>query len=137
MTISTAGVAEKDGRFLVALRRPGTSIGEKWEFPGGKVDEGESPKEALQREFREEFSVDVRVGELMCTGTFKNRQAEYRLQGYRVHVISDSFLLKEHQKIRWCTVSELQDLPMAESDKIILRCIEHEYKESSESEAPE
>ncbi|MFP4179695.1 MAG: (deoxy)nucleoside triphosphate pyrophosphohydrolase [Spirochaetaceae bacterium] len=123
MTISTAGIAEKEGRYLVALRRPGTSIGEKWEFPGGKAGEQESPEEALKREFKEEFSVDIQVGELLCTGSFSNRGTDYRLQGYRVYIISESFMLKEHQKIRWCTPSELKDLPMAESDTILRRCI--------------
>lgn len=124
MTISTAGLAKKNGKYLVALRRPGTSIGEKWEFPGGKAEEDETPEEALKREFEEEFSVDIRVGELVCTGAFSNRGTDYRLQGYRIHVISESFTLKEHQKIRWCTPGELQDLPMAESDTILRRCIE-------------
>lgn len=126
MKISTAGVAEKEGRYLVALRKPGTSIGEKWEFPGGKVDEGEEPEEALKREFEEEFAVDITVGRQFCTGSFSNRDVEYRLQGYVVRVISGSFLLNEHQQIRWCTLKELYTLPMADSDKILLRCLEKE-----------
>jgi 8-oxo-dGTP diphosphatase len=124
MCISTAGVAQKNGRYLVALRKPGSSIGESWEFPGGKLDGGETPEEALVREFREEFSVEITVGDLVCTGTFTNRSTEYRLRAYRVRVLSEGFRLIEHQKIRWCTVNELRDLPMAASDRIILRCLE-------------
>lgn len=124
MRISTAGIAERNGRYLVALRRPGTSIGEKWEFPGGKVEEGEAPEEALKREYREEFDVDITVGTHFCSGTFRNKNTEYRLQGYYVRIISESFFLKEHQRVRWCSLEELRTLPMADSDRIILRCIE-------------
>jgi 8-oxo-dGTP diphosphatase len=131
MRISTAGIAERNGRYLVALRRPGTSIGEKWEFPGGKVDEGEEPEEALKREFREEFDVDITVGRYLCSGTFCNKDTEYRLQGYYVRIISDSFFLREHQRVRWCSIAELRNLPMADSDRIILRCIEEQVNSAS------
>ena len=128
MRISTAGVAQKHGRYLVALRRPGTSIGEKWEFPGGKVDPGETPEEALRREFREEFAVDITVDTRLCEGTFHNRDTEYLLQAYRIKIISESFLLTEHQKVEWCTLAQLRELSMADSDKIILRCIEEIHR---------
>ncbi len=124
MRSSTAGIAERNGRYLVALRRPGSSIGEKWEFPGGKVDEGETPEEALKREFSEEFDVDITVGTHFCSGTFSNKNTEYHLLAYYVRILSESFLLKEHQRLRWCSIAELRNLPMADSDKIILRCIE-------------
>jgi mutator protein MutT len=124
MRVSAAGIAERDGWFLVARRRPGTSIGVSWEFPGGKVKDRESPEEALKREFREELSVNIVVEELLCTGRFQNRGTWYDLQGYRVRVLSDTFVLNEHTRVEWMPLRELRHLQMAESDRILLRCLE-------------
>ena len=129
-------MAERNGRYLVALRRPGTSIGEKWEFPGGKVNGEESPEDALKREFFEEFTVNITVDLRFCTGNFSNKGTDYRLQAYWVHILSDSFFLKEHQSVKWCTLRELEALPMAESDRIIVRCLERMKTDVKPGSAP-
>lgn len=120
MPISTAGVAERNGTFLLALRKPGTSIGESWEFPGGKVEDGETPREALVREYAEEFRVRVNVGEQICSGSFRNRGIHYTLLAFTVELINDDFVLTEHQKVRWFRLEELKRSKLAPSDRIIL-----------------
>ena len=94
MRISTAGVVLRGEKVLVALRKPGTSIGESWEFPGGKVKRGERPVEALQREFREELGIGVEVGTLIFEGRFSNRGQDYLLHAYNVELESEEFRLK-------------------------------------------
>lgn len=120
MRISTAGLAQKNGKFLLALRKPGSSIGESWEFPGGKVEEGESPKEALKREFLEEFQVPILVGDLIYQDAFQNRNIDYELRAYAVRLLNKGFTLSEHQKTAWFTVEEMFGLPMAGSDRSIV-----------------
>ncbi|ORC34240.1 (deoxy)nucleoside triphosphate pyrophosphohydrolase [Marispirochaeta aestuarii] len=120
MRISTAGVVLRGEKVLVALRKPGTSIGESWEFPGGKVKRGERPVEALQREFREELGIGVEVGTLIFEGRFSNRGQDYLLHAYNVELESEEFRLKEHQKVQWIDLTALQSLPMADSDRQIL-----------------
>ena len=120
MRISTAGIARRGGSFLIALRNPGSSIGESWEFPGGKAEEGEAPDVALVREFREELGVPVRTGELLYEGSFSNKGAEYRLMAFEVELESTMFRLKEHQELRWAVIEELEELPMASSDRQIV-----------------
>lgn len=63
--VVTAAVMEKDGQFLLAQRLPQDSEGGKWEFPGGKVEWGEEPKQSLQRELREELGVTAEIGPLL------------------------------------------------------------------------
>jgi len=121
--ISTAGIARRKDKFLVALRKPGTSIGEAWEFPGGKKRDSETPQQALKREFLEEFSIDILVGEKLCSDQFVNRDQVYELSVYTVRLISDAFVLNEHQEIRWVSLNDLKHLPMADSDKKIVRCL--------------
>lgn len=120
MRISTAGVVMRGDKVLVALRKPGTSIGESWEFPGGKVKRGENPSDALKREFCEELGVDVQVGSLLYEGSFSNRGQGYLLQAYTIELRNEEFLLKEHQRVKWVDLKELSMLPMADSDRQIM-----------------
>jgi 8-oxo-dGTP diphosphatase len=120
MPISTAGVAERDGTFLLALRKPGTSIGESWEFPGGKVKEGETPREALVREYAEEFRVRISVGRQICSGAFSNRGTDYTLLAFTITLENDDLILTEHQKVRWFRLEDLGRYELAPSDRIIL-----------------
>ncbi len=108
------------GRFLVALRKPGSSIGESWEFPGGKARPWETAPRALRREFMEEFRIPVTVGRLIFEGAFTNGPKRYELRVYLVDIRSDDFQLSEHQEFRWVTAEECRDLRMAESDSRIL-----------------
>lgn len=124
MRISTAGVACRGNRYLVALRRPGTSIGESWEFPGGKQRDDESPRQTLKREFREELSVDIFVGEKIFTGSFTNRNMEYRLEAYKIRILNDTFVLREHKEVRWVSLQDLKHFSMAPSDRQILHFLE-------------
>ncbi len=63
--IVAAGVAVEDGRVLLAQRKAGTHLAGAWEFPGGKVEAGEDPREALRRELHEELGVAARIGEVV------------------------------------------------------------------------
>jgi len=118
-SISTAGVARKEGKFFIAQRKPGSSIGERWEFPGGKAETGETPEAALKREYLEEFSVEIDVGELIAAGEFSNKGREYRLLAYYVDLKGEPEPV-EHQKTRWATLEELDHLDFPESDSIIV-----------------
>lgn len=122
MRISTAGVARKGHTYFVAQRKDGTSIGESWEFPGGKNRVHETPEETLVREYHEELNVDIRVKELIYDGSFSNKDKKYRLLAYVIEFVDEypHFFLKEHQRTAWKTIDDLRELPMAESDRAVL-----------------
>lgn len=120
MNYSVAGIAEQDGKFLIALRKPGTSIGVKWEFPGGKLEEGESPEEALVREYKEELGVKIKVDKRLCEGDFSNGDKKYRLLAYRISLLEHNFISPEHQQIKWAEPGELSSLDFPDSDRIIV-----------------
>ena len=65
MIVVSAGVVKRDGRIMICQRKPEVHNGLKWEFPGGKLEPGESPEAALRRELREELGIDVKVGRVM------------------------------------------------------------------------
>ena len=120
MRITTSGIACRNGTYLLALRKAGSSIGESWEFPGGKHRSStETPEETLQREFTEELGVPVRVGELIMTNAFSNNGKTYRLQAYRIELEEENFQLTEHQRTAWFTPEEIVRLPLADSDRAV------------------
>ncbi|MCF6334482.1 MAG: NUDIX domain-containing protein [Spirochaetales bacterium] len=125
MIVSTAGIAVKNGNFLLALRKPGSSIGESWEFPGGKAEDGESPEEALKREFLEELNLEVTVGERICRGYFTNNAKEYEIYGFSVDLTMEGVKLTEHSSINWFTLEEMESLKMAGSDRQIVESLKY------------
>lgn len=122
MRRSVAGIAWNGNRLLVARRVSGGSMGGKWEFPGGKVESGESDSEALVREYSEEFKVTIRVGRKVATATFEHRGEPVLLTAYEVFFHSFDFVLSEHTEWKWATVDEIEKLDFADSDmKLIPR----------------
>ena len=120
--VSTAGVASKGEYYFVAKRKPGTSIGESWEFPGGKNRESETPEETLRREFHEEFHADITVHEIVYAGSFVNKDTQYQLIAFRITINTpeEELIFEEHQEIAWKTIKELESYTMADSDRQIV-----------------
>jgi 8-oxo-dGTP diphosphatase len=117
---SIAGIAVEGGRFFIARRLPGGDMGGKWEFPGGKVEEGESDEEALVREYDEEFGVPVTTGALLGTASFEHRGCIHTLNAYRIYFSSRSFHLREHTEWRWASAEEIEELDFVESDSRLI-----------------
>jgi 8-oxo-dGTP diphosphatase len=122
MPKSVAGVAVEGGRFFIARRGAGGDLGGKWEFPGGKVEEGESDEEALFREYREEFDCAIRVGLRLGSVSFEHRGLIRTLNAYTVTLPPD-FTLREHVEWRWALPDEIERLDFAESDRRLLPCL--------------
>ncbi|MDR0403991.1 MAG: NUDIX domain-containing protein, partial [Treponema sp.] len=120
---SVAGVAVKGNRLFVARRRPGGGLGGKWEFPGGKVRPGESRAGALRREYLEELSVPVEVGEQIGEARFTHGRTRFFLSALRVTLRGEDFSFKEHSEYRWVTLAELETLDFADSDRLIFPAI--------------
>jgi mutator protein MutT len=119
---SVAGIALRDGAFFIARRRPGGSLGGKWEFPGGKAEAGEGAEEALVREFREEFSLSIRVGEELGKSRFIHNGAGRTLLAYRIYFDSEdpSLVLTDHEEWKWASIGEIEGLDFAPSDLNLL-----------------
>lgn len=119
----TAALMEKDGRVLLARRKPGRHMGSLWEFPGGKVDRGESPEACLARELAEELGVVVRVGPFLASTRFRVEGKDFELLLYRVEHLSGDFELREHEEIRWVQPGEIEELPLVDSDRKLARAL--------------
>jgi 8-oxo-dGTP diphosphatase len=121
---SVAGIAREGGRYFIARRIPGGAMGGKWEFPGGKAEEGESDAEALVREYAEEFAVPVRVGELLGSASFVHKGQRRILNAYRIDFLKTSFRLNEHTEWRWAALEEMEKLDFVDSDRKLFAALE-------------
>lgn len=110
----------RDGRCLVGLRPPGGSAGNKWEFPGGKVEPGESPEGALLRELREELGVEVQVESYVGRGTQDVGTTRILLDVYFVSAPEGEPEAREHQALRWVSAEEVPTLDWAPADVPLL-----------------
>lgn len=121
MKRSIACILFQDGKVLVGRRVPGGQMGERWEFPGGKVEKGESPEDTIRREFDEEFSVPVTVGQKVAQAVFRYNGSDIQLEGYEVFLATDNprWILTEHTEIRWVTLDEIGGLDFVDSDLLL------------------
>ncbi len=114
-----AAVIEREGRVLVARRKAG-GLGGEWEFPGGKLRNGEAPERGLERELREELGVAAETGEAFCTVEYRGAAA-LDLLVYRVTLDSDDFTLTDHEEVRWRRPEELDEREFSEPDRPVVR----------------
>ncbi len=91
-------------------------MGEKWEFPGGKVESGERDEAALEREYFEEFAVGVRVGCKLAGAVFEHKGDPVVLSAYAVELLSKDFVLSEHTEWDWASFADIERLDFADSD---------------------
>jgi len=116
------GVIENEsGQFLACLRQAGKHLAGYWEFPGGKVDPGESPESALVRELWEELAVGVAVGVALTPVLWTDENRTIRLLPFRCKIVVGELQAIEHAELRWCAPENFGDLTWAPADVPILR----------------
>lgn len=120
---SIACIAYENGKIFIAKRQNIGDMGGRWEFPGGKLEEGEDLKTAIIREMQEEFGVTVTVGEKITSGVFEHRGKQSSLDAFCVKFPHDGikvpFVLTEHTEYKWVDPSEIPNLEFVDSDLTI------------------
>ena len=91
-----------------------------WEFPGGKMEPGESPEQALVREIQEELSAEISVGELLCTVEYDYPKFHLTMHCYLCTLIGDALHLNEHEAARWLTKDELDSVKWLPADEEVI-----------------
>jgi len=96
-------------------------MGNRWEFPGGKLQPGESPEQCLRRELQEELGIDTRVGEYLGSARFVQGSLQLEILLYRVEHLSGAFSLREHEALAWVEPKDLESYDLADSDRELVR----------------
>lgn len=121
-----AAVIERDGKFFATQRGYG-EYKDWWEFPGGKIEIGESREQALVREIREELNTDIKVGSLLKTIEYDYPEFHLTLHCYLCEVVSGNLELLEHESARWLPASRLDTVKWLPADKDIINLIKETY----------
>jgi 8-oxo-dGTP diphosphatase len=112
----TAAILIKDGQILIAKRKKGDRLAEKWEFPGGKIETDETPEECLKREMLEEFGIEVSVGQYFGESIYHYNHGSIKLLAYQTHWERGNIVLKEHDEFKWVKSNQLDLFDFAPAD---------------------
>jgi 8-oxo-dGTP diphosphatase len=124
MKTVTAAILLRDNKILIAKRGEGDRLANKWEFPGGKIEPGETPEECLKREMFEEFHIKVSVGDFLGESIYHYDHGSIRLVAYRTFYEGGKIILETHADLAWVTVNQLKDFAFAPADLPFVLMIE-------------
>lgn len=110
-----AAIIKKDNEIFATQRGYGDFKG-GWEFPGGKIEAGENPEQALRREIKEELAVEIEVGELLHTVEFDYPTFHLTMHCFVCALVSGELELKEHQAAKWLTKETLDSVEWLPAD---------------------
>ena len=113
-------IEDKHGRFLACRRPHGKHLGGLWEFPGGKVEPGESPADALIRELHEELAIEVAVHDALPPVVWHYDRGSIRLLPYRCAITGGEPHPHEHDQLHWCAPQDFAALDWAPADLPVL-----------------
>ena len=107
---------EEGQSIIFATQRGYGELKGGWEFPGGKIEEGESPQEALVREIKEELETEIAVGELVDTIEYDYPTFHLSMDCFWAEIVSGKLVLKEHEAAKWLTKDELDSVEWLPAD---------------------
>jgi 8-oxo-dGTP diphosphatase len=116
ITVLCGIITNYEGKIFLARRKPGKSMAGKWEFPGGKLEEGESESECLKRELLEELGMEVIVHERVGENVHQYPSFQIRLIAYRCELVSATYELTDHDAYVWVQPEEIGQYDLAEAD---------------------
>lgn len=109
-------VNEQGENMIFATQRGYGEFKDGWEFPGGKIEDGETPQEALKREIREELDTEIAVGELFDTVEYDYPAFHLSMDCFWCTIVSGELVLKEHEAARWLTKEQLREVAWLPAD---------------------
>ena len=125
----TAAIIELENKILIAQRKAKDNLfGGLWEFPGGKIEDGETPKECMARELKEELEIEVEVGRLIISNKHRYPNGIFELLVYKVEHISGNFVLNDHDEIKWITIAEISKFDFPPANTPIINYLKNSYE---------
>ena len=131
-TIEVVAAIIRKGDYVFSTQRGYGEWKDWWEFPGGKMEAGETPKEALVREIKEELDADISIGRLLDTIEWDYPTFHLTMHCYMCSLLNDALHLNEHEAARWLRTNDLSSVNWLPADEQLLPLIERELLTVSE-----
>lgn len=122
----TAAVIIEKGKVLIAQRAENQKMAGKWEFPGGKVEQGETYEECLKREISEELGIKIEIESLFVENIYRYDSGTIKLIAYKARYIEGEYDLSVHNQIKWVKPDELDNYDFAPADILIIKKLKEE-----------
>ena len=119
-TINVVAAIIRDGDRIFATQRGYGDFKDGWEFPGGKVEEGETPQEALKREIEEELKTEIEVGDYITTIEYDYPKFHLSMRCYWATIVDGKPVLLEHEAARWLTKDTIDSVDWLPADVTII-----------------
>ena len=123
--VVAAIIRDTEGRIFATQRGYG-EWKDWWEFPGGKMETGEKPEEALMREIREELSTEIAVDELLCTVEYDYPKFHLTMHCYLCTLLTETMQLNEHEAAKWLTKDELDSVKWLPADLGVIETLKNQ-----------
>ena len=117
MILVTAGIIKRSNKYLIIRKWQE----DKWQFPGGRIQENETPEECLKRVLKEDFCIETNIRDYLCSSVYHYKKLSINVLAYNVDYISGSFTLKDYDKIMWIDINELNQYDFADADLPIIK----------------
>ena len=112
----TAAILIKDGKIRIARRKADDRPADKWEFPGGTIEQNETPQDCLKREMQEEFGIEVSIVKYLGQSIYHYDHGSIKLLAYLTSWVSGKLALKDHSEFRWVSAQQLANFDFASAD---------------------
>lgn len=127
-TVNVVAAIIRDGGRIFATQRGYGDFKGGWEFPGGKIEEGEKPQEALIREIMEELEILITVGDLIDTIEYDYPTFHLSMDCFWAEIVSGNMVLKEHEAAKWLTKNELDSVKWLPADIMLIEKLKGKLK---------
>lgn len=123
----TAAIIIKKDLILIARRGRNENLAGKWEFPGGKIEDGETAQQCLIREIKEELNIDVKVGNFFEESIYVYTDGEIKLLTYFAEIINGNIKLSVHDEVKWVSIKEIDKFDFAPADVKLVEKLREEF----------
>lgn len=122
--VVAAILENQHGKILIARRKQGKNLAGYWEFPGGKIESGETPQECLIRELNEEMNLTIEISKYVGESIHCYEQGAIRLLAYKGRITEGEIKLTDHDEYAWINLQELKDVKLAPADIPFIQLLE-------------
>ncbi|MCI1768759.1 MAG: (deoxy)nucleoside triphosphate pyrophosphohydrolase [Mageeibacillus sp.] len=127
-TVKVVAAIIQDGDKIFATQRGYGEFKDGWEFPGGKIEQGETPQQALKREIEEELDTEITVGNLLTVVEYDYPKFHLSMQCFLCTITSGKLTLKEHEAAKWLTRDQLDSVAWLPADVKVMEVFKERFR---------